>query len=160
VTVTPNPETATGDTDSVTRDAQSATPSPRSVTAANEEVRRVAERRGLPTEEVVRPLRDVVRALAGDASLCEWCEDPLPEHVISNGGRYCTKNHRKEASRRRVARRREFAARAKRGETQGSCDRCGATCHIENALCDACIDDLYESARDAMTDEQTRKDNL
>jgi len=159
VTVTPNPETETPDTDGVTRAAQSVTATPAGATPADE-VRRVAERRGVPTAEVVRPLRDVVRALAGDASLCDWCEDPLPEHVISNGGRYCSKNHRKEASRRRVTRRREFAARAKRGETQGSCDRCGATCHIENALCDACIDDLHESARDAMTDEQTRKDNL
>jgi len=150
VTVTPTPESVTGD-------AQSATP-PRGTATGADELRRAAARWGITTDELVQTLRDVVRMHARDASLCDWCEDPIPATVLAAGGRYCTPNHRKEASRDRIARRRKFAALATLGETQGACDLCGAACHIENALCDACIDDLNESARDAMAAEQTRKD--
>ena len=147
---------ATPARDAVTGDAQSATPPPEDATSAD--VRRVAANWGMTAEELVQMLRDVVRAVARDASLCDWCEAPIPEHVLANGGRYCTPNHRKEASRRRSARRREFAERAARGERQGSCDVCGAACHIENALCDACIDDLNEESRDALGDASPERD--
>lgn len=153
---TPTPQCATPGRDAVTGDAQSVTPTPQGATSAD--VRRVASAWGMTTKELVQILRDVVRALARDASLCDWCENPIPEHVLEAGGRYCTPNHRKEASRRRIARRREFAERAARGEKQGSCDVCGATCHIENALCDACIDDLNEESRDVLGDASPERD--
>jgi len=153
-TGTPNPDAATDDTASVTGNAQGATPAPESVTATPEDatprdaVRRAAARVGATPEEFVEMLRDVAVAIARDASLCDWCEDPIPEDRLRAGGRYCSENHRKEASRRRTARRRMFAERAARGETKGSCDVCGRACHIENALCDGCIDDLNAESRD------------
>lgn len=158
MTVTPNPESATptpeGATrgrDAVTGDAQSATPTPAGATPADE-LRRVAAKWGITPDELVHLLRDVVTEHHRDASLCDWCEGPIPESKRANGGRYCSANHRKEASRYRLERRRMFAELAAQGETRGACDVCGAACHIENALCDACIDDLNESARDAVGD--------
>lgn len=165
MTVTPNPEGATPGTesatparDAVTGAAQSVTPTPAGATPTAE-LRRIAAKWGITPDELVQMLRDVVTEHHRDASLCDWCEGPMPETATRGSDRrYCSQNCRKEASRHRVTRRRRFAERAAQGETHGTCDVCGAACRIENALCDACIDDLNESAGDAMGDASARRD--
>jgi RNA polymerase-binding transcription factor DksA len=138
VTATPTPDGATGDVADLTPDPTS-----------RAEVRDVAARLGVTPAELIKTLRDVARALAVDPSLCDWCDGPIPEDRLRAGARYCSENHRKEASRRRTSRRRMFAEHAETGATSGSCDLCGASCHIENAVCDACFDALADQERDA-----------
>jgi hypothetical protein len=163
VTGTPPPDRATPNRDAVTGDAQSVTPKPQSATPSDElrheEVRRVAAKWGITPDELVNMLRDVVTEHHRDASRCDWCEGPMPETATRGSDRrYCSQNCRKEASRDRVARRRMFAERAAQGETHGTCDVCGAGCRIENALCDACVDDLNESADDATGDASAMRE--
>ncbi|MCP2265542.1 hypothetical protein ACFQHV_01135 [Promicromonospora thailandica] len=150
--VTPSRENVTGDVAGVTPSRDAVTPTSQDVTpdpTSHAAVRDVAAQLGVAPADVVHTLRDVARTIANDPSLCDWCEGTIPEERLRLGARYCSENHRKEASRRRTARRRMFAEHAATGATSGSCDRCGAACHIENALCDACFDALTDQERDA-----------
>ena len=139
----------TGTPETVTPASQGVTPRPGSVTAG-EEVRRVATARGVTVAELVEQLRDVATAIARDPGLCDWCEGPMPSTATSRAKRWCSQDCRKEASRDRVARRLAKRRAADAGAREGTCDVCGRSCHIDDALCDGCIDDLNERYRAAI----------
>lgn len=158
MTVTPNPESVTPTPVAATDGVATATSQYES---REEQMRRVAAEYGITVPELaerIERLRDVATSNQRDASLCSHCEGPMPAQA-SPSQRYCSENCRKEASRDRVARRREAAERAARGEKQGTCDVCGRACDVKNALCDGCIDDLNERNRAALETSHVGEEN-